>query len=67
MWPGSDWNWTRADVAAFYAARLRGAPPPNATPQLYVTTPQCLRVGEAPQAEAMALDPTTRRATSARR
>ncbi len=58
VWPSSNWNWTRADTAAFYSALMRGTPFPDPRPELYITTPQYMRIGEAPQAEAMVLNPT---------
>lgn len=54
--PSSDWNWTRADITAFYSAKLRGTPFPKSSPQLYVTTPQMIHLGVAPHAEALVLN-----------
>ncbi|MDR3707750.1 MAG: hypothetical protein P4L33_05595 [Capsulimonadaceae bacterium] len=50
IWPSSEWNWTRADITAFYSAQLRRVPYPDRlkTPQLYVTTPQRINGGCAP-------------------
>lgn len=54
--PSSDWNWTRADITAFYSAKLRGTHFPKSSPQLYVTTPQMIRLGKAPHAEGLILN-----------
>jgi len=56
--PTSDWNWTRADITAFYSAKLRGTPYPFNSPQLYVTTAQMIHLGEVPRAEGLVLNPT---------
>lgn len=57
--PNSDWNWTRADITAFYSAKLRGTPYRFSAPQLYITTAQMIHLGEAPQAEGMVLNPSS--------
>jgi len=57
--PTSDWNWTRADITAFYSAKLRGTPYPFKSPQLYVTTAQMIHLGEVPRAEGMVLNSTS--------
>lgn len=54
--PTSDWNWTRADITAFYSARLRATPFPKSSPQLYITTPQKIHLGKAPRAEGLILN-----------
>lgn len=54
--PTSDWNWTRADITAFYSAKLRRTPFPKSSPQLYVTTPQMIHLGQAPHAEGLILN-----------
>jgi hypothetical protein len=57
--PSSDWNWTRADLTAWYAYKM-GA---NALPSrlvdkanLYVTTPQRIRLNEIIQAEGLIIN-----------
>jgi hypothetical protein len=59
----SDWNHTRQDVTAFYAAKFRGLPPPRPTAELYVTTPTFVRTGEAVGAEGLVLNGSTRTVT----
>lgn len=56
--PSSNWNWTRADITAFYGAKLRKIPFPKTTPQLYITTAQMIHVGDVPIAEGLVLNPT---------
>lgn len=56
----STWNLTRADVNSFYAAKLRGLPSPRPTPQLYITTPKYVRVGEALTGEGLVLNGGTK-------
>ncbi|UYZ64947.1 RICIN domain-containing protein [Hymenobacter weizhouensis] len=60
LWPTSNWNWTLADLTAFYSAQMRGVAYPERlrTPQLYVTTPQRVNVGQTKSlpAEALALN-----------
>jgi len=60
--PDSEWNWTRADITAFYSARLRHAafPPRLRLPQLYITTPQRVNIGQSRIGEALALNTGTR-------
>jgi gamma-glutamyltranspeptidase/glutathione hydrolase len=59
----SSWNNTRSDITAFYSAKFRGIPFPKPSAQLYATTPEYVRVGEAPQAEALILNGSTDAAT----
>jgi hypothetical protein len=59
IWPSSEWSYTRADITAFYSAKLRGAkwPAALASPQLYITTPQRINLGQAPRpVEALLLN-----------
>lgn len=58
--PSSDWNITRSDINAFYSAAFRGVPAPKRTPELYVTTPDHVRAGEAIKAEGLVLNGSTR-------
>jgi gamma-glutamyltranspeptidase/glutathione hydrolase len=64
--PSSNWNWTRADINAFYSAKLRGVSPPSQllTPQLYVTSPMQVHLGQASQAEALVLNTGPRTLTA---
>ncbi len=59
----SAWNTTRADITAFYAAKFRGIPYPKPNPQLYITTPEYIRLGQAPQAEGLVLNGGTQPVT----
>lgn len=52
----SDWNVTRQDINAFYAAKFRTIPFPKPSAQLYVTTPDFIRSGGSPRAEGMVLN-----------
>lgn len=52
----SDWNKTRADITAFYDARLRGISYPRPQAELYVTTSKYAYVGDVFGAEAMVLN-----------
>jgi hypothetical protein len=57
--PSTDWHWTRADITAFYSAKFRQVAPPAwlSTPQLYITTPQRINVGQPARiAEALVLN-----------
>lgn len=54
--PSSDWNITRSDINAFYAAKLRGLPPPAPRAELYITTPNHTRAGQTVHAEALILN-----------
>lgn len=56
----SNWNRTRADVTAFYSSKLRGIPFPRPQAELYVTTPQMVRLGEPVAAEGLVLNGSTR-------
>lgn len=53
--PTSQWHYTRADVCRWYSNRLKGLPQ-DATPQLYVTAPTHIHVGEKVNAEALVLN-----------
>jgi hypothetical protein len=55
--PTSDWNWTRADITAFYSAKLRGTPYRSSSPQLYVTTAKMIHLRGVPKAEGLILNP----------
>ncbi len=52
----SSWSTTRADITAFYAAKFRRVRYPQPDPQLYITTPEYIRLGQAPQAEGLVLN-----------
>lgn len=52
----SDWNRTRADITAFYSARLRDVAYPRPRPELYITTPKAIFVGDSFGAEGMVLN-----------
>ena len=52
----SEWNRTRADLTAFYSARLRGLAYPRPQPELYVTTQKFVKVGGAFTPEAMVIN-----------
>lgn len=54
--PTSHWNKTRSDICAFYSALHRNTPMPRPQAELYITTPQAIRVGDAIKAEAMVLN-----------
>lgn len=54
--PSSDWNLTRSDIAAFYGALLRNLPFPRPWAELYVTTPDFIRLGEPVYAEGLVLN-----------
>lgn len=56
--PDSDWNMTRFDITAWYAARFKGQPEPFKEPRLYITTPQALYRNETSVAEALVLNPS---------
>jgi gamma-glutamyltranspeptidase/glutathione hydrolase len=55
----SSWNTTRSDITAFYSAKFRGIPFPKPSAQLYSTTPEYVRIGEATLAEALILNGST--------
>ena len=55
----SSWNTTRSDITAFYSAKFRGIAFPKPSAQLYVTTPQDIRLGGAAQAEGLILNGST--------
>jgi gamma-glutamyltranspeptidase/glutathione hydrolase len=52
----SNWNITRADVTAFFAAKLRGLPFPKPQAELYITTPEQIKLGESVRAEGLVLN-----------
>lgn len=56
MMATSDWNKTRADITAFYSARLRGVAYPRPQAELYITTPKAIFPGDSFGAEAMVLN-----------
>lgn len=62
----SDWNWTRADLNAFYAAKLGALPLPDHlnTPQLYVTSPQHTRLNWSLRAEALIINTSNQTMTA---
>jgi hypothetical protein len=55
----SSWNTTRSDITAFYSAIFRGIPFPKPSAQLYITTPEYVRPGDAPEAEGLVLNGST--------
>lgn len=52
----SDWNVTRQDINAFYAAKFRRTAFPRASAELYVTVPSFVRLGETLRAEGLVLN-----------
>jgi gamma-glutamyltranspeptidase/glutathione hydrolase len=54
--PTSSWNATRSDITAFYSAKFRGIAYPKPSAQLYITTPEYVTIGGAPQAEGLVLN-----------
>lgn len=52
----SNWSITRQDINAFYSAKFRGIPYPKPSPQLYLTTPNYIRLGEPVRAESLVLN-----------
>lgn len=61
--PTSNWNETRSDINAFYSAKLRKVPFPRPTPELYVTAPKSVHIGEPIAAEGMLLNGSSEAAT----
>ncbi len=61
--PTSDWNFTRSDLTAWYAAIFKGQPAPISSPQLYVTSPQQVHLNQTAPAEALVLNPTEKALT----
>ena len=63
IFPSSDWNWTRADLNAFYSYKLRNINPSRRfgnVGTLYVTTPRQLHLNEASVAEALVINSSDR-------
>jgi gamma-glutamyltranspeptidase/glutathione hydrolase len=52
----SNWNKTRADITAFYSAKLRRLPYPRPRAELYVTSPIHIKIGQSMRSEGMALN-----------
>ena len=52
----SDWNVTRQDINAFFAAKLRGISPPKPRAELYVTSPDYTRIGHPLSTEALVIN-----------
>ena len=57
--PDSDYNYTRADLTAWYSSSFKGQHRPFQTAHLYITTPQALYLGQQAPAEALVLNPTS--------
>ncbi|MDR3710406.1 MAG: endo-1,3-alpha-glucanase family glycosylhydrolase [Capsulimonadaceae bacterium] len=55
--PTGDWNATRSDITAWYAALYKGTRPPFTKARLYVTTTQMVYPGTKHFAEALVLNP----------
>lgn len=55
--PTSDFNLTRSEITAWFAARFRNEATPWKEPRLYITTPKTIYPGQKSHVEALVLNP----------